>query len=58
MARDPYDHGQEEIDCPTCHGLGQVVQPEVYHNPNTGRVETIERANVCRGCGGQKKVWV
>lgn len=58
MARDPYDHGQEEIDCPTCAGKGQVVTPIPVHNQKTGEINIIQRADYCQNCGGSGRVWM
>lgn len=58
MARDPYDHGQEEVDCPNCAGKGQVVQPVPVWNHQTKETVIIQRADYCQGCGGSGKVWM
>lgn len=53
-----HDHGMHEIDCPTCNGCGNVVTPIPVHNQKTGEINIIQRADICHGCGGNKKVWI
>lgn len=38
--------------CGRCAGLGQVVQPVVVIDPDTGEVTVREEAGRCPDCGG------
>lgn len=57
MARDPYDHGMEQVDCPICHGYGRVVEPVTVWNVYTEKYDVTDRAVQCTACEGGK-VWI
>lgn len=38
--------------CHTCAGKGQVVQPVVVVDPDTGEISTREEAGTCPTCQG------
>lgn len=49
-------HDQPQHQCQRCAGLGQVVQPVVVVDPDTGDVSTREEAGTCPDCNGMR--WV
>lgn len=38
--------------CGYCHGKGQVVQPVVVMDPDSGKITTREEAGTCPECAG------
>lgn len=38
--------------CGTCAGRGQVVQPVIIVDPDTGEITVEERAGMCPSCAG------
>jgi hypothetical protein len=44
---------ETQFMCPMCQGLGQVVQPVVVVDPDTGEISTREEAGTCPRCAGQ-----
>lgn len=58
MGDDRYDHGQKDVPCTNCNGLGNVVQPIAVWNHQEKEYRVIERASVCLTCGGTGKVWI
>lgn len=49
-------HDQPQYQCTRCAGLGQVVQPVVVIDPDTGDQSIRQEAGTCPDCGGRK--WV
>lgn len=45
--------GDPQYTCNRCNGLGQVVQPVVVIDPDTGATTIREEAGTCRDCGGR-----
>ena len=42
--------------CTQCDGRGQVVQPVVVVDPDTGDITIREEAGTCPGCAGMGEV--
>jgi hypothetical protein len=49
-------HDQEQHECPRCAGLGQVVQPVVVIDPDTGEQSIREEAGTCPVCNGMRYI--
>lgn len=50
------DNGSEKFTCQQCAGKGEVVQPVIVVDPETGETSVKEMAGQCPGCAGMGEV--